>query len=193
MYYSDAIREAARRADEATRDAIAAHEDDTLPYEPHITSGLATLLRKELNGEIEGLLWTSHVMKSGSGSGAEETPTGADLLVHVAFNTPELKYSKGVLIQAKRVEPGQVMDKDPYNELVDQCEKMLAITAASFVFDYAKGGMRCGAASAIAKSKNRELYEQCMDTVQVFPGTVPMSDRRFENHECESGRFAGSE
>jgi hypothetical protein len=41
---------------------------------------------------------------------------------------------------------------ESYDELVEQCEKMLSRTAASFVFDYSFNGMRCGAASAIVGS-----------------------------------------
>lgn len=34
------------------------------------------------------------------------------------------------------------------NELVNQCQKMLKITPAAFVFDYGKGTIRCSPASA---------------------------------------------
>jgi hypothetical protein len=140
----------------------------TVPYERGITHGLAVLLRHALQGQIEDLSWSSHVLRDTSGAGAEETRVGADLLIHVRLKTPELTYSKGVLIQAKRVEPEQRMSRSDHDELVDQCTKMLAITPSSFVFDYAYGGMRCGPASAIASSNNRELYEQCVWTPYRF-------------------------
>jgi hypothetical protein len=168
MYYQEAIREAARRADKAAHEAIAAHDDDTVPYERGITHGLAVLLRHALQGQIEDLSWSSHVLRDTSGVGAEETRVGADLLIHVRLRTPELTYSKGVLIQAKRVEPLQRMSKNDYDDLVDQCRRMLAISPSSFVFDYAHGGMRCGPASVIASSNNRALYEQCVWTPYRF-------------------------
>jgi hypothetical protein len=40
VYYAEAIREAAKRANAATWDAIKGYQDDTLPYEENITSGL---------------------------------------------------------------------------------------------------------------------------------------------------------
>jgi len=108
--FEDSIKEAARRADAATRDAMAAYRDETVEYEPVITGGLATSLRTALNGQIiQDLIWSAHVFKSGTGSGREETPIGADLLIHVQFDTPSLKYSKGVLVQAKRLEPAVKM------------------------------------------------------------------------------------
>jgi len=63
VYYAEAIREAARRADAAARDAMASHKDDTLPYEPDITSGLAALLKNALNGQIQGLIGNYIVYK----------------------------------------------------------------------------------------------------------------------------------
>ncbi len=168
MYYEEAIREAARRASDAAYGAGAAYDDDTVSYERGVTSGLAVLLRHALQGKIKDLAWSSHVLKDASGSGAEETQIGADLLIHVRFTTPELTYSKGVLIQAKRVEPQRLMSPDAYDELVDQCERMLTISPASFVFDYAHGGMRCAPASVVASSNNRALYEQCVWTPYRF-------------------------
>ena len=55
MYYQEAIREAARRADEAAYEAVAAHDDDTVSYERGITHGLAVLLRHALHGQIKDL------------------------------------------------------------------------------------------------------------------------------------------
>lgn len=168
MYYEDPIREAARRAEHAVQQAMAAYSDHTADYEKSITGGLAIALRNALNDQIEGLFWSAHILRDSSGSGSEETQVGADLLIHVMFESPELSYSKGVLIQTKRVEPNRQMDAHSYAELVDQCGKMLAITPASFVFDYAKIGMRCGAASAIVGSNNSELYAQCVWTPYRF-------------------------
>ena len=168
MDFEDSIKEAARRADAATRDAMAAYRDETVEYEPVITGGLATSLRTALNGQIQDLIWSAHVLKSGTGSGREETPIGADLLIHVQFDTPSLKYSKGVLVQAKRLEPAVTMTTDQYSELVEQCKKMLKVTIASFVFDYARVGMRCAPASLVIRSDMRELYSQCAWTPYRF-------------------------
>jgi hypothetical protein len=44
---------------------------------------------------------------------------------------------------------------------VQQCDRMLDVTAAAFVFDYARGGMRCGPATRIAGTGRRDLYSVC--------------------------------
>jgi hypothetical protein len=168
VYYTEAFREAADIADRAATQTIAGYRDDTLPYETNITDGLALSLRTALHREISGLSWSAHVMKSVRGSGAEESETGADLLIHVSFSSPELSYSKGALIQAKRVEPRKLLQTDAHKELVVQCRKMLSITAASFVFDYTLHGVRCGAASVIIESNNKSLYDLCVWSPHKF-------------------------
>jgi hypothetical protein len=168
MYYSEAVREAARRANAAAKSAMSAYKDATIDYEKALTGGLTMALRDALNERIDGLDWTAHILRDSSGKGAEETAVGADLIIHVHFRSPEITYSKGILVQAKRIEPGEMMGKSAHEELVGQCKQMLSYTAASFVFDYAKYGMRCGAASAIATSNNRDLYEQCVWTPYRF-------------------------
>ncbi len=146
----DSIREAAHRADEATSETMGAYQDETADYEVSITGGLAVALRTALNKKIKGLSWSAHILKTGRGSAAEESQVGADLIIHVSLNTPEVKYSKGVLVQAKRVEPNSSMGKEQYDELVKQCKQMLDVSASSFVFVYTLSGMRCAPASVVA-------------------------------------------
>jgi hypothetical protein len=71
------------------------------------------------------------------------------------MDTPTQTYSKGVLIQAKRVEPNEYMSQRDFNELAYQCDRMLEITAASFVFDYTRTELQCGAATRVAGSARR--------------------------------------
>lgn len=168
MDYEESLKEAAHRAEEAVQDAMDAYGDSTVDYEPPITGGVAVALRKAFNGKIHGLTWSAHVMRTGRGRGSEENPTGADLLMHVRLDTPTIKYSKGVLVQAKRLEPGAIMKPARYRELAKQCQQMLDITAASFVFDYASIGMRCISASSIVDSDLKDLYEQCPWTPYRF-------------------------
>jgi hypothetical protein len=168
MDYEAEIAEAAHRAERATWEVMAGYRDGTASEEPAITGGLATALRIALTGKIAGLTWKTHVMKASSGKSAEESATGADLLMHIKFDTTKLKYSKGVLIQAKRVEPGVRMNKAEHKTLVEQCEQMLGITPCAFVFDYTKHALRCGSAIAIAGSTNRYLHSQCAWTSYRF-------------------------
>ena len=108
-----------------------------------------------------GLTWDATILRHRAGKAAEEKRVGADLLIHVALNTPTQKYSKGVLVQAKRVERHELLTKREHEELVDQCDRMLTITPAAFVFDYTKSSMRCGAATRVGGSSRRDLYRMC--------------------------------
>lgn len=60
------------------------------------------------------------------------------------------------------------MKTKEHNDLKAQCKKMLRWTAASFVFTYDSHGMRCGAATKIAGSADRNLYDQCSWTAYRF-------------------------
>lgn len=132
--------------------------------EDDLTAMLAGMIKAKLEGKIGGLNWSSSVVRDRRGEAAEEKRIGADMLIHVKLRTPALKYSKGVLVQAKRIDRGRQMTTVDHNNLIDQCNKMLKITPAAFVFDYMKGGMKCGSATRIAGSADRQLDRQCTIT-----------------------------
>lgn len=90
------------------------------------------------------------------------------MIIHVSLKTPIQTYSKAVLIQAKRQDPGSTMNVRARTELIEQCNKMLAVTPASFVFDYTTSGMRCASATKIAGSSNPDLYSACSWTSYRF-------------------------
>lgn len=166
--YDEALKEAARRADRAVGQAMSSYSRGEVTDEDDLTGVLVGSLKAGLTGQIRGLSWSTAIVRHRSGRAAEEARIGADLLIHVAFKTGTRRYSKGVLIQAKRVEPGTAMTASEHATLVSQCNKMLAYTPASFVFDYAKGEMRCAPATRVAGTITRRLYEECPWTSYRF-------------------------
>jgi hypothetical protein len=136
--------------------------------EPEITGGIAQALRKALRGSIHGLEWSLTILRHSRGRAAEEKRVGADILIHVKFDAKNLKYSKGVLVQAKRKERYENMWADDHKDMVEQCTTMLSRSPASWVWDYTKYGMRCGPAITIAGSTSRDLYDQCPWTAYRF-------------------------
>jgi hypothetical protein len=166
--FEEAIRQAAKRADRAVNRAMAKYGHGLVTDEDDLTGVLVGNLDSELQGKIGGLTWVTSVVRHRKGIAAEERAIGADLIIHVSFQTPQRAYSKGVLVQAKRVEPETAMDRTQHKELVEQCDKMLAVTPSAFVFDYAKGSMRCASASRIAGTTNRVLYGECSWTSYRF-------------------------
>jgi len=166
--FDDAVREAARRAQEATALTMKNFSLSNVVDEDDITGHLAGTLSAKLSGEIEGLTWDTKVLRHRSGKAGQEKAFGADLLLHVRFDTPERTYSKGVLVQSKRVEPSISMSLSEHVRLVQQCKVMLGHTPAAFVFDYTRKDMRVGAAVRIAGTNFRELYSECTLTSYRF-------------------------
>jgi hypothetical protein len=105
-------------------------------------------------------------MRHRRGAAAEEKRTGADMLFHVTVNTNSKSFSKGVLIQAKRSRASGRIDE--YERLKEQCDDMLNITPAAFVFDYGPNEVRCGSALKIAGSTGPNLRRECIWTSYRF-------------------------
>lgn len=161
MTFEEATMAAAKAADRAAKRAMRKYASGHVTDEDDITGVLAGNLDADLDGTIGGLQWSTSVVRHRKGIAAEERTVGADLVIHVKLDTPTQKYSKGVLIQAKRVDKNELMSRANHSELVSQCRRMIGISPASYVFDYAKGRMRCGAATKLAGSTRRDLYDAC--------------------------------
>jgi hypothetical protein len=125
-------------------------------------------LGAEFDKVHSGIKWSSSILCHRRGDVAQERKVGADMLIHVSLDVQGLKYSKGVLVQAKRVEEGQTMSASEHKELLSQCKKMLRVTPASFVFDYAMGSMRCASATKIAGTTTQGLDASCNQTSYRF-------------------------
>lgn len=168
MTFEEAMREAADVADSAVRLAMKAYSLRLVTDEDDLTARLTGNLEMALSGQIGGLKWSASTVRHRRGRAAEEKLVGADMIIHVSLNTPTQKYSKGVLIQAKRVEPTKLLSNQGKAELDAQCDKMLEISPAAFVFNYAKSGMRVGSASRIRGASERNLHGQCSWTPKRF-------------------------
>jgi hypothetical protein len=184
MEYHDEFMKAAHAAADGVNRAMQSYHDRFLTDEDDITGVLVGNLQAELQGITTGhLRWrvSLSIPRHRRGVAAEESLTGADILIHVALDSSILTYSKGLLIQAKRNEPNRAMRPDDHDRLVSQCEQMLMITPAAFVFAYARGGMRCGSANLIAGAAARRVYDQCVWTpyrffLELF--RCPIGDKR---------------
>ncbi|PZM08419.1 hypothetical protein [Rhizobium tubonense] len=168
MNLDTAMREAAKSADKAAQRAMLKYANGLVTDEDDLTGVLIGNLDATFDKSIAGLQWSSSILRHRKGSAAEESRIGADMVIHVSLSTPIQKYSKAVLIQAKRHEPNFKMSTKDHNDLVQQCGKMLGVTPASFVFDYTKNDMRVASASKIQGSSNRDLYRACNWTSYRF-------------------------
>lgn len=177
MTFDEAMREAALRAELAVDRTMSKYARGGVTDEPEITGVLVGQLDAAFDGaQTGGLTWQSTIVRNGKGTAAEEKRTGADLLLHVKVSTPAQTYSKGVLIQAKRAEWDEsIVD---LSRLQAQCLTMLSRTAASFVFVYARGTMRCGSATRFSGTRDPRIYRQATwRSYRFFFGIIPLPSR----------------
>lgn len=160
--------EAAHRAADAVAAVTKKYRAHQVTDEEDITGVLVGRLDQTLQGTIGNLHWSTSVVRHHSGVAAEEDRIGADLVIHVELTSRDLSYSKGVLVQSKRIEAAVTLKGAKADSLFDQCEKMLSITPAAFVFDYATKGMRCASATSVLGAPNVPLYETCVWTPYRF-------------------------
>lgn len=168
MDFDDWVIEAAHKAAGAVNRAMTKYRDGLVTDEDDLTGVLVGCLDTELQDRIGGLTWKTSILRHRRGIASEETKIGADMIFHVRFRSQNRNYSKGVLIQSKRCDRFDSLSASAHAQLVAQCQKMGEFSAASFVFDYTRSGVRCGSASRIGGSKNRQLYSECNWTAYRF-------------------------
>ncbi|ESZ66637.1 hypothetical protein NL532_10160 [Mesorhizobium sp. C120A] len=167
MSFESVMRDAAHKAADITDLVMGDLGAGLIKHEDDLSGAFAGAFRQGFRDlRTQGIHWNAAVLthrRSG-----EEGTYGADLLIHVKLDTPEQSYSKGVLVQSKRIGPRQNMSGKHHKDLKEQCEKMMGYTAESFVFAYDPAGMRCGSANRIAGATDRDVYDQCSWTPYRF-------------------------
>ena len=78
------------------------------------------------------------------------------MVLHIV--TPDYEIRKGVLVQAKNLEPGKKLDTSIAKVLRGQCKDMLNITSSSFVFLYSNSGVTTLSATQVEGSKRNDLH-----------------------------------
>lgn len=184
MNFRDATREAALRASAATLAVMRRYAHGNYTDEDDISPALIERLHMELDEKVGGLRWQGSIMRHRAGVANEEGRTGADMAIFFELDTPTHKFKKGLLIQAKRTEPDQFLTASALQALRHQCDKMLAITPSSFIFNYAREGLRTAPASKISGCNNLKLYDECDWTAYRFFFEFfrsPIGDPRFKS------------
>lgn len=184
MNIDRSMSEAARRAMKVTQKIMDNYKTGFYTDEDDITGALVGALGSKMSGTISGLSWSASILRHRSGIAAEEKKYGADMLFHIEVNTRGVSFSKGVLIQAKRTDKVSLMSKNDKQDLDEQCQKMLMQTSSSYVFNYTKRGMKCGAANRVQGSRSRKLSDDCTVTPYRFFYEFfrsPIGDPRFSS------------
>src|SRR5262249_25053698 len=103
----------------------------------------------------KGVRWTAKTLTD-HGPDTQEKKYGADFVGVLDVDLPEFKVKKGFLAQAKLLNSG-LMSAREFRRLVSQCEKMLALSPASFVFHESLGGIRIIPAIAVIGASGPDI------------------------------------
>jgi hypothetical protein len=155
LKYRRIIQDSARRIAAAANHTVDEYVASHVEHEPEFTGEMLGGMKEAMHGYItRGVRWTAKTLTSLCRN-AQENIFGADFVGVVEFDLPEYRVTKGFLAQAKRIEPGEHLATDEWNRMVQQCQKMLSVTAESFVFIYARTGITVVPALTIASAKTR--------------------------------------
>jgi hypothetical protein len=182
--YERDFRKAAIRAEKGLKRAIRSLYAGLVKREDDLSGVLKGSLDAELEGQIGRLTWECAILDHSSGKSAQEKKYGADILIHVRFDGQDFKYDKGVLIQAKKLEIGTLIDIRELLRLREQCETMMHYSLESFVWIYSYSGMRCDTAQHVVNVDGRGLVDQ-RDLNDQAPFTS--QDFFFDLFRCEHG------
>lgn len=152
-----AVREAGRQIAGAADRAVEALRQGRVEQEPAMTDRLLGAIEESLHGDnTHGIRWSAKTLTD-RGRGAQERRFGADFMGVLNIDLPDYRVAKGFLAQAKLVRNGRSVDRA---ELERQCERMLNLSPASFVFLYSHSGIAVVPAIAVVASSvdPRELY-----------------------------------
>lgn len=157
--YYQVVRSAARRIAEAIDHSVEALVEGRVEHEPAMTDRMLAAIELSLkNFSTKGIRWRAKTLTD-RGRGSQESRYGADFMGVLDIALPEFSVTKGFLAQAKLVRDG---DTGSLNELKRQCEKMLELSPASFVFLYGDEGVRVVPALSVlgAQLGPTELYSR---------------------------------
>lgn len=137
--------------------------------EPALTDRFVAYVQSELNGRsLAGIQWSAVTLPD-RGANSAESQIGADLLSVVQFNLPGFAVTKGFLAQAKLVEPSTTFPGTESQRLRNQCDKMLDVSPASYVFLYSEhSGIRVVPAIELTGSRDCNPHELTSRSISQF-------------------------
>lgn len=192
--FDSAMSEAAHIADAATWQAMRHMEYGLVHDEDDVTGVLVGELNAALRNHIGPVRWQAKILRHRKGIAAEELRYGADLLLHISYADPIRRFSKGVLVQSKKVEPYVPLSSSEQKRLIGQCDTMLGHTPSAFVFDYAARGLRVSSANKICGLDDPYLHANCEWTAYRFFYEFfrcPVGDRRITTTHIGSDPIVG--
>lgn len=162
------IRASAKRIEKAAQRVVRSYQAGVIEHEPTFTDRLLGGIEEAMDEfSVKGVRWRSKTLTY-QGPHAQETRYGADFIGVLDVNLPEYSVVKGFLAQAKRVERDQFMNRRDWEDLKEQCEKMLALSPDSFIFVYSKEAISVVPAVFVVGAHTRNLHDLSARSITRF-------------------------
>ena len=166
LAYHGGIRKAARKVATAADHTCQALREGRVEQEPAFTDRLLGSIETELDQfRSNGLFWRAKTLTD-RGRGAQEAEYGADFMAVFSVDVDGCRYSKGFLAQAKLVPP-ETRNSESLR-LARQCEKMLAMTSAAYVFLYSPDAVSILPALTVLGADGAALWKLHRRSVSRF-------------------------
>lgn len=187
-----AVRAVATRVEAAIVNVTAAYLGGRVEQEPEFTGRMLGAIEYSLQEfETNGIVWKAKTLTD-RGRGSQESQYGADFVGVLNIELREYTVSKGFLAQAKLLRNGRI---DDLHRLRRQCETMLSLSPASFVFLYSGDGVQViPAISVISAADPLRLYARTSrrffeDHLQCFIGDPAIHSASTANLEELADRY----
>lgn len=130
------LRESASRLAEAARRTLPSLANTAIEQEPHFTDRMLGRIEEAMHGyTLKGVKWSAKTLTD-HGRGTQEKKYGADFVGVLDVNLPDYKVRKGFLAQSKLLKTNATFTRAEFARLQKQCDDMLKLSPASFVFVY---------------------------------------------------------
>lgn len=126
---------------------------------PNANWRASSVIEERVDGPLLPTVRLSARQLGSKGRRSEESWSGADIVMVFDAQGPDNHIKKGVLIQAKRLDPGDKLTIRVSRDLKKQCRDMLNLTPASFIFLYSGNGVACVSAASVEATERRDLHE----------------------------------
>lgn len=162
------IRASANRIGKAANRVLKSYQEGIIEHEPTFTDRLLGAIEEAMtNFSVKGVRWRAKTLTF-QGPHAQETQYGADFIGVLDISVSGYSVKKGFLAQAKRIEPGQPMNRREWDVMKEQCETMLALSPDAFVFLYSKQAVSVVPAIAVASADTWNPHELSSRSVTRF-------------------------
>jgi len=168
MRHRAILRGAARRVAKAAETTTDALSDRRVEHEPQFTDRMLGRIEQAMSAyEAKGVRWTAKTLTSNVRE-SQEQKFGADFIGSLDIALPDYSIRKGFLAQAKRVEPTDRFSAGRYEELREQCRRMLQVSPDAYVFLYATSGITIVPANAVVAAQRLNPHDLYSRGVAAF-------------------------